>query len=198
MNRLLILLIGVLLISCANNNESEVPGLSKTERIAAAEFGQSMVKIGFSALSSELKAQISSKGMDSAIYACQLKANPIIDSVAKASSTSIQRITLKTRNPLNKPNKEEKQLLKLMQRAKKANEKLNPITFLIDSNTIAYYHPITIGPMCLNCHGEPGVSMQASTYETILSAYPMDKAINYKLDDLRGLWAVKFDKSALD
>ena len=129
MNRLLILLIGVLLISCANNNESEVPGLSKTERIAAAEFGQSMVKIGFSALSSELKAQISSKGMDSAIYACQLKANPIIDSVAKASSTSIQRITLKTRNPLNKPNKEEKQLLKLMQRAKKANEKLNPITF---------------------------------------------------------------------
>ena len=190
MNRLLILLIGVLLISCGNNNEIEVPGLSKTERIAAAEFGQSMVKIGFSALSSELKAHISSKGMDSA--------NPIIDSVAKASSTSIQRITLKTRNPLNKPNKEEKQLLKLMQRAKKANEKLNPITFLIDSNTIAYYHPITIGPMCLNCHGEPGVSMQASTYETILSAYPMDKAINYKLDDLRGLWAVKFDKSALD
>jgi len=198
MSRVLILLFATLLVGCGTKKENHISALSNSERAAAEKLGKSMVKIGFESLSTELKTQISSKGMDSAIYACQLKANPIIDSVATANGVSIQRLSLKRRNPLNKPSKEEKQLIKLMEKAKKANEKLNPVTFLIDSNTIAYYHPILISPMCLSCHGEPSVSMQKSTYETILKAYPMDKAVNYKLDDLRGLWAVKFDKSKLN
>ena len=198
MSRVLILLFATILVSCGTKKENLIPALSETERAAAEKLGKSIVKIGFGSLSTELKTQISSKGMDSAIYACQLKANPIIDSVASANGVSLQRLSLKRRNPHNKPSIEEKQLIKLMEKAKKANEKLNPITFLIDSNTIAYYHPILISPMCLSCHGEPGVSMQKSTYETILKAYPMDKAVNYKMDDLRGLWAVKFDKSKLN
>ena len=124
-------------------------------------------------------------------------ANPIVDSIAQNEGIEIRRIAKRTRNRKNAPSKNEKHLIKLMERAQSAGEKLSPFTFLIDSNTIAYYHPILIQPLCLNCHGEPGVSMREETYETILNTYPMDKAIGYKLNDLRGLWAVQFDKSKI-
>ncbi len=185
-------------MACSSDKKTVENPLSKAEIEQASVYGKKMVKQGFAALSSELKTQISTNGLDSAIYACKLKANPIIDSVARAEGISIQRIAKRRRNNENQPNKEEKHLIKLMERAQSANEKLNPFTFLIDSTTIAYYHPILIQPLCLSCHGEPGVSMQESTYETILDAYPMDKAIGYKLNDLRGLWAIKFDKSKIN
>lgn len=195
--RFIVVVLAGLVISCSGENKVAQPQLSKAELELAQANGKKLVKKSFGALSGELKAQIASKGLDSAIYACQLKANPIIDSVSTAEGVEIKRIAKRTRNTENKPSKEEKHLIKLMERAQSTNEKLSPFTFLIDSNTIAYYHPILIQPMCLNCHGEPGVSMREETYETILNAYPMDKAIGYKLNDLRGLWAIKFDKNKL-
>lgn len=197
MIRLLTVLVVLLLIGCSSKQDQQRSALSKKDRKTAERLGESMVKIAFKSLSGELKNQISSNGVDSAIYACQLKANPILDSIAKANNVSIQRITRYPRNPLNAPSKNEKQLIKLLEKAKSANQELRPITFLIDTNTIAYYQPILINPLCLNCHGEPGITMQESTFEIIKKAYPKDKAFGYKIDDLRGLWAVKFDKSIL-
>lgn len=171
--------------------------LSEEELAKANAYGKQLVINSFGALSGELNNHIAQKGLDSAIYACNHRANPIIDSIANAEHVSIKRIANRTRNANNKPDKTEKHLIKLMERAKSAGEKLSPMTFLKDSNIVAYYHPIMIQPMCLNCHGELDMQLKASTYETIIGVYPTDKAIGYKLNDLRGLWAIEFDKSKL-
>lgn len=196
----LVLYLGIigLLFSCSSEkqNDSKLQ-LTKTQLEKAQSYGQAISKKSFIALSSTLKEKIATKGLDSAIHACQLVANPIIDSISEAEGVEIRRIAKRTRNRNNGPNKQEKHLIKLMERAQSAGEKLSPFTFLVDSSTIAYYQPILIQPLCLNCHGEPGVSMQEETYETILNKYPMDKAIGYKLDELRGLWAINFNLSKI-
>jgi len=46
--------------------------------------------------------------MDGAVSACQFKANPTINSVAAVNNISVQRVSLKKRNPLNKLSKEKK------------------------------------------------------------------------------------------
>jgi len=56
----------------------------------------------------ELNTQFSFKGMDGAVSACQFKANPTINSVAAVNNISVQRVSLKKRNPLNKLSKEKK------------------------------------------------------------------------------------------
>jgi hypothetical protein len=49
--------------------------------------------------------------MDGDVSACQLKANPTINSVAEVNNVSIQRVSLKKRNSLNKLSKGKSSLL---------------------------------------------------------------------------------------
>lgn len=154
--------------------------------------GKMIVEQSAAALSNELKTAIATKGLDSALHVCNHRAMPIIDSLTQQHNASIQRLAIRVRNQKNKPNKEQRHILKLMERAKYAGEKLRPMAFLKDSITANYYHPILAQPLCLNCHGDPGVSMQEGIYEQITQLYPTDKAIGYKLDDLRGMWALEF------
>ena len=48
--------------------------------------------------------------------------------------------------------------------------------------------------LCLNCHGEPGKEINESTLEKINSLYPEDKAIDFKVGDLRGMWSIEMPK----
>ena len=70
-----------------------------------------MIKLGFGSLSNELNTQISFKSMDGDVSACHLKANPTINSVAEVNNVSIQRVSLKKRNSLNKLSKGKSSLL---------------------------------------------------------------------------------------
>jgi hypothetical protein len=44
-------------------------------------------------------------------------------------------------------------------------------------------------PLCLQCHGKPE-ERKADAYTLIEQYYPNDKAINYDLGALRGMWKV--------
>ena len=59
-----------------------------------------------------------------------------------------------------------------------------------ESKYLRYLRPIFIQAECLNCHGSE-IDMQQETKELIAGKYPNDKAINYKLGDLRGAVSVK-------
>ena len=46
--------------------------------------------------------------------------------------------------------------------------------------------------MCLTCHGSKE-QIGGDLYSDVIEAlYPKDKAINFKLGELRGMWSIKF------
>ena len=105
---------------------------------------------------------------------------------------TIKRVSLKPRNKNNYPNLYEKEIL----------EKLNKLS-LIDNKDLALEHSdiikdennnkfvfvkaIRIKEVCLNCHGS---NINDDLKKEIQKLYPDDKAINYKLNDIRGAFVM--------
>lgn len=156
------------------------------------EKGMRITTESFKALSNKLKKSIKEDGLEGAIATCNIHAAPAVDSLGRVYEASIKRTALRTRNPANKPSDQERHLLKLYERAYGADEELKPIILIPDSENVLYYSPITMQPLCMTCHGEPGVSMKEELYEQIVSLYPTDKAVGYMLGEFRGMWAIKF------
>lgn len=185
------------LFSCSESNQddkdiTQALKVSAEKRAAYLEKGDQIARESFMALSTKLKAAITDGGIDHAIKTCNMHASPIADSLAAEFGASIKRTAIRIRNEGNDPNLEEEHVIKLYQKAMNNGQELKPVVMLHDSNWVAYYSPIIIKPLCLNCHGEPGVTMEESTYQTILDLYPTDRAIGYKLGELRGIWSIKF------
>jgi uncharacterized protein (UPF0335 family) len=192
-----IIFLAVLVSSCGNgSSEADITERLKMSADTRAKYeakGNAIVQASYEALSAKLKNAVANEGIDQAIRTCNMHASPLADSLATAFDAKIKRTALRIRNRGNKPTLEEEAIMKLFKRAQDAGEELRPVVLLLDSATVNYYAPITIQPLCLNCHGEPGVSMKESTYETIIELYPKDRAIGYKLDELRGIWSIQFD-----
>ena len=183
------------LISCSGGEQKDISKdlkLSAEKRQKYLDKGQEMVTASFAALSGKLKAAVAAEGIDNAIRTCNMHASPIADSLANVYGAKIKRTAIRIRNEGNKPTLEEEHIIKLYQKAQESGDEMRPVVLLMDSVWVNYYAPITIQPLCLNCHGEPGVSMKESTYEVITELYPKDRAIGYKLDELRGIWSIKF------
>ena len=105
---------------------------------------------------------------------------------------AIKRVSLRPRNKNNYPNLYEKEIL----------EKFNKLS-LIDNKDLALEHSdiikdennnkfvfvkaIRIKEVCLNCHGS---NINDDLKKEIQKLYPDDKAINYKLNDIRGAFVM--------
>ena len=101
----------------------------------------------------------------------------------------IKQTSLKYRNPLNKPNKDEKRILKIFE------EKHLPEYWEIGKNekgeeVIRYAKPLVIKKACLKCHGIPGKDVPEKLYKALVKDYGK-KAFNYKLGDIRGMVSVE-------
>jgi len=49
----------------------------------------------------------------------------------------------------------------------------------------------------IHIHGTPGNEIGNENYEHIKKLYPDDKAINYTVGELRGIWSISFNKQQL-
>lgn len=187
-------ILALFFISCGNQSDSRdgVPRISYEKRAEYMAKGAEITKASFKALSSALRNSVAKHGIDSSIKMCNLKALPLTDSLQSALGVQIKRTALKLRNSKNAPTKEEKAILKLYKRAQEAGDSLRPVALQVDSNWVSFYSPILTQPMCLNCHGKAGVSMKESTYKSIVDLYPNDRAVDFKLEELRGMWSIKF------
>ena len=101
----------------------------------------------------------------------------------------IKQTSLKYRNPLNKPNKYEKRILKIFE------EKHLPEYWEIGKNekgeeVIRYAKPLIIKKACLKCHGVPGKDVPEKLYKALVKDYGK-VAFNYKLGDIRGMVSVE-------
>lgn len=181
-----------LLLSCqgrkdySEKRETENLGdhLSKGEEIAGRSFA---------ALAGQLSSAMQQGGVQNAVAYCNLKANPIMDSLSREFNATISRVTLKARNPQNHAIGIDSTILADYGKALSGGEAIKAFVMAGEDGAYYFYAPIRIiSPLCLKCHGKPEETITQADYEFILSKYPSDKAIDYSEGELRGMWKIVF------
>ncbi|MEX2565618.1 MAG: DUF3365 domain-containing protein [Cyclobacteriaceae bacterium] len=207
-----ILLLLNILLSCEGNKRvdksivEEVTKANEVKKVSEAEiatfameWGDEISIAAQEALMGALGKAIEERGIEGAIGFCNEEALPITREVAEKYKVDVRRVSLKNRNPGNYPNENEKQILEAYAYNDENKQENRPNIQKIDEGeTLLYTKAIKIpGGLCLNCHGEPGKEIQEETLESIQSLYPEDKAVNYKVGQLRGMWSISLPKKEL-
>lgn len=139
-------------------------------------------------LGGELKAQMQTSGPMGALHFCSQNALSLTEHIAKESNTSIKRVSINNRNPVNQASQREAALLNEWEKLVKNTQPLPPYTLIKEKSKTTYYKPLVINnEACLKCHG----NVEGDLAKAIKTAYPEDKATGYKMGDLRGMIIVE-------
>jgi len=114
--------------------------------------------------------------------------------LTKTAGFYIKQTSLKYRNPMNKPNNDEKRILNIFEK-----DKSLPEYFEIGKNNkgeevIRYAKPLKIKKGCLKCHGIPNKEVPPHLYKALVHDYG-NVAFNYKVGDIRGMVSVEVPMS---
>ncbi len=150
--------------------------------------GSQTVMAAFKNLSGKLKEKMQSEGPARAVAYCNVEAERLTSEKA-GEVLSIGRVSDRNRNPENTPDEKEGEILKHY-RAVFEKGDIPKDTVVLDGEVAHFYRPIMLQPLCLNCHGVPNEQILPETRAVIDSLYPADKARNYRIGDLRGMWHV--------
>lgn len=155
--------------------------------------GDSISEVLLGALMKNINDAIKEKGETYAIEFCNLKVIELTDSLSNRYNCIIRRVSLNNRNPGNEPfDIFEKDQLEKYESYKLKNKPLND-EIRKKNDAVFYFKPIFIASeTCLKCHGEKGRDIELATEIKLYKYYPFDKAIDYKVNDLRGMWSIKF------
>jgi hypothetical protein len=145
-------------------------------------------------LGGEVKAQMQTNGVMGALHYCTQNALLLTDNVAKDSGSIIKRVSINNRNPINEANKGETIVLSKWEEKVKNKEVLPAYEIeKLSNGDFNYYKPIVINnEACLKCHGD--IAQDSPLAEAIKVSYPNDKAMGYKMGDLRGMVVVTLPK----
>jgi|TARA_R110000782_G_C14819291_1_gene413985 uncharacterized protein DUF3365 len=154
--------------------------------------GQEIAQQTFKALSGSLKKAMSDGGVTNAVKFCNVNESIIVDSLEKHYDVSIKRTSHKLRNEKNKPNASEQEMIDYYLNTSKITEDLFPEVKRNTDNTVSFYSPIHLQPLCVTCHGTVGKTVSESDYKSILALYPNDKAVDFDIDEFRGIWSITF------
>ncbi|MBN2869756.1 MAG: DUF3365 domain-containing protein [Campylobacterales bacterium] len=145
-------------------------------------------------LGGEVKTNMQANGPVKTVEFCSLNALSLTDQIAKETKTQIKRLSLKNRNPVNAAAGEEKALLEKWEKMVQNGQSLpsHELKKTADGGMV-YYKPLLINnEACLKCHGN--IAEGSPLTQAIRSTYPEDKAVGYKMGDLRGMIEVKISQ----
>jgi hypothetical protein len=179
---------GLFLFGCHNSRPKDRLAPEEQARLIAK--GKSITMFSFKAFTKELTKALNEGGVQHAVEYCNLRANPLTDSLSRAHNVRISRISEKYRNPADKPDQLDQTVLEAYLEQLAVGSKLQPHLEVTDHEVIFYSPILILDPICLNCHGDPGSTMVQENYDFIKSKYPDDLAYGYKLGDLRGAWRI--------
>lgn len=172
---------------------SEADIINKTKKL-----GDSITKEAAAVFMGKISEKYAEGGYEAAAKFCSMKAYPLTDSLANEYKVFLKRVSNKNRNPKNAPSALEKQVLEAYEYSVEHGDEIGAnVQFIRPGDTILYNKPIRIpSELCLNCHGNS--SQISEKVQAILKKeYPNDKAIDYKMGDLRGMWSLKFLKKEI-
>lgn len=127
-----------------------------------------------------------------AISFCNIKALPITTQKMKELNAIIKRATDRPRNPKNYGNTEELKYISLFKQQLSSGKELKPILIKTDK-AYHFYSPIITNQMCMQCHGQLQSQISQAVLKKIHILYPQDKAINYKSNEVRGVFSISFE-----
>ena len=187
---LVILLVSLSLSTAvkANNRDAN----AETNIAALEQEAKQRIQVFAKQLKSTLKAAITEGGLTTGVDACFLKA-PLISKNNSEQPWSLTRTSLKVRNTSNTADEWELEQLKTFEQQKtqgKSIKMLNSSTLITNqdgSKKFRFAKAIPTQQICLACHGE---QIPNSVKESIASHYPDDKAVGFKLGDIRGIFSV--------
>ena len=147
-------------------------------------------------LGKNMKKSMKKGGVMKALSFCSNEAYTITQDVNKKlpKGVTVKRISTNYRSPANAPQGNEEAILKSLQELQDLNVLLpQKIIEQVDSQTFKYYKPLVIdNKVCLKCHGKV---TDIDLRRAIAERYPLDKAMNYEMNDLRGAVIVTITKS---
>lgn len=202
MNRpahLLAFLLTLLAIGCNRPEQSEEGTTKESAAQIPADstylkLGDALTQQAQNALMAQVMKQLQTGGTKAAMPYCHARAQQLTDSlrtVGEQPPVLFRRTSLQYRNPGNAPDALE--TAHLQQFAQETASGTKPVAFISrDGNRVHYFRPILIAMEgCLQCHG---TSISAETQTLLQQHYPADKAIGYKLGDLRGAWHLMWEE----
>lgn len=182
-----------LLVACNNTIESVSVGNNAVHQLSEEEInhyleqGDAITAKMQEVLLQNVQSAMKKGGPEFAVDFCNTRAIPLTDSISENQHVRITRLSDKNRNPSNA-------LSDAMDVEAWKQLKTDKKTFVKQSEDgkIQFYKPIELGmPACLKCHGTTK-EISPETATVIAQKYPEDKAIDYSLGDLRGMWKVEF------
>ncbi len=143
-------------------------------------------------LAKNLIKTIQKEGVIASLKYCNTRAIPITDSMSVTLNADIKRVSNKPRNLTNKATIEETELIEMFQKRIHQNKPLKPQTRLLTNGKTQYYAPIITNQICLQCHGKRNKNIIEKTLLALKELYPKDQAIGYEVNQVRGLWSIKY------
>jgi hypothetical protein len=183
----IVIIFSFLIASCTEKkveiSENQISGM----RTTAMEFMKDLKGI--------LINQIQSNGILQAVSVCSDTAQVLTNNFGVQKGVYIKRVSLKSRNVNNVPDDFEKLILNkfsLMQQNSELNNESEYAEIVEEGEFryLRYLKPIMVQAECLNCHGSENEIMP-EVKQLINREYPDDKAIGYKIGDLRGAVSLK-------
>lgn len=163
-----------------------------SEPMDYAQLGDAITIKTQDTLAAILKKSIREKGYAASIDFCNIHAEELTQ-LYSSKEIRIKRISQKTRNPDNAPDKNESAQLAIFLELASRGELPASKLVVEETGRVHYYKPIIIQTLCLNCHGKPDVEIAPETFAALNQKYPNDQAVGYKLGEWRGLWHLTFD-----
>jgi hypothetical protein len=189
MKRYGILLLALLIVAgCVERKVRDPNGFKKEKIVAACD---QIIDDFQAALKKELMTAMADGGPAAAIGVCNVKASMIADSFSSMPGIDIARVSLKQRNRQYLPDSFEIAALERFA-ADTAPEPQSYTEMVFDSAEVKhlrYMKEITVGQLCLNCHGNPE-QFSPVLREALAAHYPDDPAVGYTVGDSRGAFSM--------
>lgn len=158
-----------------------------------ADMGRTYAMRVKSILGRNLMGAISKDGTEKALVFCNHRAIVLTDSVSKSLNVSVKRVSDKARNPQNKANLEELNVIESFKQKLAQGEILKPLV-VAQSSSVTAYIAIESNKMCLQCHGDANKDITPQVMDKIRQLYPNDVAIGYTEGQIRGVFVVQMNK----
>jgi len=175
------------LLSCSENkvevSEQEIAGM----RTTATEFMKDLKGV--------LISQIQTNGVLQAVSVCSDTAQVLTNNFGVQKGVFIRRVSIKNRNKNNLPDDFEQKILnkfELLHQNKELTSETEHAEIVEEAEFkyLRYLKPILVQAECLNCHGSE-TDIMPEVKQLIAQEYSDDKAIGYKIGDLRGAVSLK-------
>jgi hypothetical protein len=142
-----------------------------------------------------LSQAIDKNGPEGAIAVCRDEAPKLAKAASEQTGWTIRRVSLRERNPKAAPDAWERAALEDFDRRAAAGESpatLEKADVVVENGQKMqrYMRALPTQALCLSCHG-PSASLSPAVTAQLDALYPADKAVGYRVGDIRGAMTIK-------